>query len=151
MAPRVENRPEPHTGSQSSEERRGVRQGELGWVPGLEKNANFKLWYFQFRNGAETYRYLNTDVYPDQRSRRFSFLHALTRAAHTGKNEDLLIQLELYDNAGLCCEALVDKIKQKLLSNDVDNVVEEESSDESEESSESSSEEDSEDSEDLDC
>jgi len=68
-----------------------------------------------------------------------------------GKNEDLLIQLELYNHAGLCCEALVDKIKQKLLSNDVDNVAEEESSDESEESSESSSEEDSEDSEDLDC
>ena len=150
MAPRVENRPEPHTGG-PSEERRGVRQGELGWVPGLEKNANVdvKLWYFQFCNGAETY--LNTDVYPDQRSRRFSFLHALTRAAHMGKNEDLLIQLELYDNAGLCCEAVVDKIKQKLLPNDVDNVVEEGSSDESEESSESSSEENSEDSEDLDC
>jgi hypothetical protein len=110
------DRSESHIGSQSSEERRGVRQGELGWVPGLEKNANFRLWYFQFRNGAETY--LNTDVYPDPRSRRFGFLNALTRAAQLGKNDALLIQLELYDNAGLYCDALVDKIKQKYLPKD---------------------------------
>ena len=116
MAPRNNDRSrEPNTGG-PSEDRTRVRQGELGWVPGLEKNANFRLWYFQFRNGAKAY--LNTQVYPDAEDRRYGYLNALTRAAQLGKNDALLIQLELYDNAGLYCEALVDKMKEKYLPKD---------------------------------
>ena len=105
-----------NTGGLASEDRRCVRQGELSWVPAFEKNVNFRLWFFQFKIGAETY--LNQDVYPDAKGRRYGFLNALMRAASLGRNDGLLIDLELYDSAGIYCEALLEKIKQKYMPKD---------------------------------
>ena len=99
-----------------SEDRNRVRPGELLWVPALEKNGNFRLWYFKFRNGAQTY--LSEDVYPDASKRRYGYLNALTRAADLGKNDALLVQLELYDSAKIYCDALLEKIKQKYMPRD---------------------------------
>ena len=95
----------------SSEDRnRCVRQGELQWVPGLKKNGNFRLWFFQFRNGAETY--LNREVYPNPESRRYGYLNALRRAATLGDNEELMIKLKIYDSYGLYCDDLMCRIQQ---------------------------------------
>ena len=93
-----------------SEDRNCVRRGELGWVPGLQRNGNFRLWYFQFRNGAMTY--LNERVYPNAEERRYGFLNALTRAAQMGNNEELLLELELLDSDNVQCEELLERVKQ---------------------------------------
>ena len=91
-----------------SEERRGPKQGELQWVPALERRGNFRLWLFQFRSGADLY--LSKDVYPAPAVRRLGYLNALTRAATLGKNEELLLELELLHTEGHECEDLLEKI-----------------------------------------
>lgn len=92
----------------NGEERRGPKQGELQWVPPLERRGNFRLWLFQFRAGADLY--LSQEVYPVPEVRRLGYLNALTRAATLGKNEELLIELELLHAEGSECEALLDKV-----------------------------------------
>lgn len=95
-----------------NEDRRGggPRRGDLQWVVPFEKRANFRIWLFQFTSAAQFW--LSKEVYPNEEDRAVVYLNALTRAATLGKNEELLVELELLHSDGLTCEALLAKIKE---------------------------------------
>jgi hypothetical protein len=110
MAPK-----ELHSGGQPVEERR-VRQGDLSWVPAVSEKGNFRVWYIKFKNFAKSY--LSTEVYPNAEARRDGYYNALMKAADLGANDQFVLDLDLYDSAGIQCEALLEKMKLKYMPRD---------------------------------
>ena len=96
-----------------SEERSRIRKGQIDWIVGLDKAAEFKSWSFKFKMGAATY--LSKDVYQNDDERRFAWVNALIRASSLGKFQELCDQVELLDASGFKCEKLLEKLEKRYL------------------------------------
>ena len=90
-----------------------VRKGQVDWVPPLSKAAEFKSWRFRFSMGAGCY--LTTEVYPSDDERRCAWQIALLRAATLGNFGEMIQLLELWDNDGVTCEDLLQRLERQFM------------------------------------
>jgi len=82
------------------------RKGEMSWIPAIRKAGDIRSWQYKFRTGSGLL--LSVKVYRDKAERKVAYESALLKAA--AEFEEMCQLIELYSDAGLACEELLDKI-----------------------------------------
>ena len=88
-----------------------IRKGQIDWIVGISKPAEFKSWIFKFKVGARIY--LSSDVYQNEEELHNAWLNALVIAATKGSFEEMMYILELLESEGVRGEKLLEHLERK--------------------------------------